>query len=110
MLPRESPAQTVTLGRFWRSPDGVAIFSAGLEMRFRTCSQNDTEKTGFGAVPILFPGAEPPAAFAASSSVVVDASYEWVYQDKSVVTRPRKRAEPGLVYASEGTSGIQLVN
>lgn len=72
-------------------------------MRFRMCSQNDTEKTGFGAVPILCPGAEPPAAFAASSSVVVDASYEWVYPDEFVVTRARKRAEPCLVYASEGT-------
>lgn len=98
---RESPAQTVTLGRLWHSLDGVAISS--IEPRFRTCSQNDTEKTGFGAVPILCPGAEPPATFAASSSVVVDATYEWVYPDEFVVIRARKRAELCLVYASEGT-------
>lgn len=28
-------------------------------MRFRTCSQNDTDKTGFGAVPICFPVRNP---------------------------------------------------
>lgn len=68
-----------------RTSDGVAIFSIGLVVEWRDAVSDVQPKwhwqNGIWCGTDLFPGAEPPAAFTASSSVVVDASYEWVYPD-----------------------------